>query len=469
MHPTIGRGHQQQADKIALISSQSGKRVIRFDFYAFTSFQPFLCFSYHFIPYHCSCWSHFSLVQTRTIVIMIAGAARGLRPRDANKIQPVDTNKPVAGLKGALNKENPALKGGKESIKPQPLKGVSSNAIVKPKLQYSASTGRRLSKIPVPAKVATVQEVSPKSPPPSVEDIDKDDGDNVFLAPEYVNDIYRYLRKLEVRSFVIVFMVNSHSFHHQVNQSLPSDFLSIQREMTPKMRSVLVDWLVNVHTQFRLLPETLYLAISVMDRFFSLEVVGKDKIQLVGVTAFFVAAKFEEIYPPTIDDLVAICDNLYGRRDIIKMEMAIVKRLRFDMGHPLPLHFLRRNSKAAHASPKIHTLAKYLMELTLLDHECSSWPSSLQAATALFVTLKVMSTDPDNCWTPTIAYYSNYEEKDLEKYASKLCSLVVKADTSKYQNVYKKFSHPKMMEISKSPILKSGYIRNMAEVTAMEM
>lgn len=233
--------------------------------------------------------------------------------------------------------------------------------------------------------------------------------------------------------------------------------------MTPRMRSVLVDWIVNVHAQFRLLPETLYLGISVMDRFFQTDAISKDKIQLVGVTALFVASKFEEIYPPTIDDLVSICDNLYGKRDIIKMEMAIVKRLRFELGRPLPLHFLRRNSKAAHASPKIHTLAKFLMELSLLNHVCSSWSPSLLAATALFVTLKVMSDDPDNCWNPTIQYYSNYKESDLLPCASYLCSIILKSETWKYQNVRKKYSHPKMMEISKSPLLKCDFIRSMAQ------
>lgn len=248
---------------------------------------------------------------------------------------------------------------------------------------------------------------------------------------------------------------------------MATNFLSLQREMTPKMRSVLVDWLVNIHAQFRLLPETLYLGISVMDRFFATEVINKDKIQLVGVTSFFIAAKFEEIYPPTIDDIVQICDGMYPRRDIIKMEMAIAKRLRFELGRPLPLHFLRRNSKAAHASPRIHTLAKFLMELTLLDHECSSWAPSLQAATALYVTLRILSDSPDESWTPTLEYYSNYKERELEPCASKLCSIITKSETWKYQNVRKKYSHPKLMEISKSPLLKSDYVRSMA-VTEMD-
>ena len=197
------------------------------------------------------------------------------------------------------------------------------------------------------------------------------------------------------------------------------------------MRSVLIDWVTNIHFQFRLLPETLYMAVAIMDRFFQKEVVVKDKIQLVGATAFFIAAKYEEIYPLDVQDFVVICDNLYNKRDILKMELSILKALKFQLGRPLPLHFLRRNSKAAHADPRIHTMAKYLMELTLVEYECSHWDPSLLAATALYVTLKMMK-DPAG-WTPTLAYYSNYSEQQILPYASILCRVILKSPKSKFQ------------------------------------
>jgi len=161
-------------------------------------------------------------------------------------------------------------------------------------------------------------------------------------------------------------------------------------------------------------------------------VISKDKIQLVGVTAFFIASKFEEIYPPDIKDFVMICDKLYHKKDIIKMELAILRTLKFELGRPLPLHFLRRNSKAAHADSRIHALAKYLMELTLVEYECAHWNPSLLAATSLYVTLKIFG-DSSTKWTPTLEFYSNYNEQQLLSSASLLCKIIIKSEKSKFQ------------------------------------
>jgi hypothetical protein len=279
--------------------------------------------------------------------------------------------------------------------------------------------------------------------PANVENIDADDGSNHLLATDYINDIYEYLRSLEVE------------------QTLKSNFLSIQREMTPKMRSVLVDWLINVHHQFRLLPETLYMGVSIMDRFFQREIVSKDKIQLVGVTAFFIASKFEEIYPPDLMDFVVICDQLYSKKEIIKMEMVMLRVLKFELGRPLPLHFLRRNSKAAHADPKIHSMAKYIMEVTLLDHECSAWKPSLLAAASLNVTLKIIS-NCETTWNETLAHYSKYTEQQLGPFVAKVCQVLRKIENSRFQNCKRKYAASKLQEISKSPEFLSPVIDELA-------
>lgn len=307
--------------------------------------------------------------------------------------------------------------------------------------------------------------------PDGVENIDANDGNNVMLASDYVSDIYAYLRMLEV-SFISPslrshdnYSSHSHSLclPLQKRQTISSNFLSIQKEMTPKMRSVLVDWLVNVHHQFKLLPESLYMGVWIMDRFFQVETVNKDKIQLVGVTAFFIATKYEEIYPPDLSDFVAVCDQLYSKRDILKMEVEILRMLKFEIGRPLPLHFLRRNSKAAHADPKIHTLAKYLMELTLMEHTCSHWAPSLLAATALFVTLKVLADSPTAAvWTPTLIFFSNYTEQSLLPFAAELCKLILKSEKSRHQNIRKKYTSAKLHAVSQLPELDGDFVREMA-------
>lgn len=68
-------------------------------------------------------------------------------------------------------------------------------------------------------------------------------------------------------------------------------------------------------------------------------------LQLVGVTAMFVASKYEEMYPPEIGDFAFVTDNTYTNVQIRQMEMKILRSLDFNLGRPLPLHFLRRASK----------------------------------------------------------------------------------------------------------------------------
>ena len=143
-------------------------------------------------------------------------------------------------------------------------------------------------------------------------------------------------------------------------QNVKTDYLSGQTEILPKMRSVLIDWLIGVHLQFHLLQETLYTAVAILDRYLQQDIgkITRSKLQLVGVASMLIAAKYEEIYAPEVKDFVYITDRAYTERDVLKMEIKILSALNFDLGRPLPLHFLRRASKAGGVEAATHTLAK---------------------------------------------------------------------------------------------------------------
>ena len=143
-------------------------------------------------------------------------------------------------------------------------------------------------------------------------------------------------------------------------QNVKEDYLSDQTEILPRMRAVLIDWLIGVHLQFHLLQETLYTTVAILDRYLQHDVkkISRSKLQLVGVASMLIAAKYEEIYAPEVKDFVYITDRAYTERDILKMEIRVLAVLNFNLGRPLPLHFLRRASKAGGVEAATHTLAK---------------------------------------------------------------------------------------------------------------
>jgi len=107
-----------------------------------------------------------------------------------------------------------------------------------------------------------------------------------------------------------------------------------------------------------------------------MKTVPKKKLQLVGVTAMFIASKYEELFPPEIQDFVYITDDTYQKYQILEMEKEMVRTLDFNLGKPLPTHFLRRFSKAAKASDVNHVLAKYLIELASVDYSTAHYKPS---------------------------------------------------------------------------------------------
>jgi hypothetical protein len=153
------------------------------------------------------------------------------------------------------------------------------------------------------------------------------------------------------------------------------------------MRAILVDWLVEVHMKFRLVPETLYLCINILDRYLSIVDVERSKLQLVGVTALFIACKYEEIYPPEVRDCVYITDRGFTRQEVLNMENEILTKLCFKIsvstGHP----FLQRFLFITNATTTMKFAANYYMERVLQEHEFLAFRPSIIAAAAVCLAL----------------------------------------------------------------------------------
>jgi G2/mitotic-specific cyclin 3/4 len=157
-------------------------------------------------------------------------------------------------------------------------------------------------------------------------------------------------------------------------------YMDIQAEMQWSMRSVLMDWLVQVHARFTLLPETLFLAANFIDRFLSVKVVSLGKLQLVGATALYIAAKYEEVNCPNVQEMIFMVDGSYTAEEVLKAERFMLTMLKFELGWPGPMSFLRRISKADDYDLETRTLAKYFLEVAIMDERFVACVPSFLAA-----------------------------------------------------------------------------------------
>jgi G2/mitotic-specific cyclin 2 len=214
----------------------------------------------------------------------------------------------------------------------------------------------------------------------AVADLDAEDVDDPLMVAEYVQEIFEYYKQLE-------------------ETTMPNpDYMDHQDDLDWSMRGVLVDWLIEVHTRFRLLPETLFLAVNIVDRFLSSKVVPLDKFQLVGVTAMFIASKYEEVLSPHIGNFVHVADNGFTVDEVLAAERYTLTALKYDLSYPNPMNFLRRISKADSYDIRTRTIGKYLIEISLLDHRFMSYRQSHVAAAAMYLARLILERGPWVCY-----------------------------------------------------------------------
>ncbi|NXC45684.1 CCNB1 protein, partial [Penelope pileata] len=281
--------------------------------------------------------------------------------------------------------------------------------------------------------------------PWEMEDVDAKDSDNPQLCSEYVKDIYKYLRELEAK------------------RAVRPQYLSGQ-DITGNMRATLIDWLVQVQMKFKLFQETLYLTVTIIDRFLQDNTVSKQMLQLVGITAMFIASKYEETFNPNIDEFAFITDA-YTKAQIREMEVKILQALDFGLACPLSLHFLRRASRIAKVDVEQHILAKYLLELSILDYDMVHFPPSMTAAAASCLAMKILS---GNNWTSALQYYMSYSESDLLPAMQHLAKnlLLVNKGLMKHVTIKKKYASHKHHCISTHAQLNSPVLEHLAQPLA---
>ncbi|XP_031400960.1 G2/mitotic-specific cyclin S13-7 [Punica granatum] len=252
-------------------------------------------------------------------------------------------------------------------------------------------------------------------------DIDEGDADNELAVVEYIEDLYKFYKETE-------------------DEGRVHDYMDLQPEVNAKMRMILLDWLVEVHRKFELMPETLYLTINIVDRYLSVKAVRKKELQLVGISAMLIASKYEEIWAPQVNDFVFISDNAYMSEQVLIMEKSILEKLEWYMTVPTPYVFLVRYIKASVPSDtEMENMVLFLAELGLMHyHTVIFYCPSMIAASAVYAARCTLNKSP--LWTETLKHHTGYSADQLLDCAKLLVSFHTAAADSKLKAVYRKFS-----------------------------
>ncbi|XP_046890920.1 G1/S-specific cyclin-E2 [Hypomesus transpacificus] len=182
------------------------------------------------------------------------------------------------------------------------------------------------------------------------------------------------------------------------------DYLLQHPNLQLKMRAILLDWLFEVSEVYCLHRQTAYLAQDFFDRFMvTQENVDKDCLQLIGITALFIASKIEEIYPPKVHEFAYVTDGACDMYDILKMELVMLKGLNWNLCPETAVSWLKLYSQVEaqkdgtnflvpHFSRETYIQMTQLLDLCILDINSLDYTYGILAAAAFchFVSYEVV-------------------------------------------------------------------------------
>ena len=160
-----------------------------------------------------------------------------------------------------------------------------------------------------------------------------------------------------------------------------------QEDINSMMRAILIDWLVEVHMKFCLVPETLHLCVRIIDRYCSKVDVLRSKLQLIGITALLVVCKHKEINPLEVSFCVYVTDRAYNRQEVLDMEQEILKVLDWKICTPTAYPFLDRFLSLTDATEMTKHAASYYLERTLQEYSFLQFRPSVVCASAVILAL----------------------------------------------------------------------------------
>jgi hypothetical protein len=261
-------------------------------------------------------------------------------------------------------------------------------------------------------------------------------------------------------------------------------FLDYQPDLTPKMRAILMDWIVELSEHFNFGPSTLHLACTLVDQVLacgplSFEdekeeedesrwetddggesktycfLISRERFQLLGATCTWLACKYEEQNPPEVSQIAYVSDNIYSIEQIKRMERRVCNALGWALSRQTPYPFIHEFMRASNECPNsgceipqtFQYMVCYLLELGRLPYTPVTKKPSLLAAAAVYLARVTLGVGGGE-WTKTLEYYTGYSKDDLKEIVLSIHSYHSAAEDSSLKSAFAKYRTKKYRRVA---------------------
>lgn len=296
-----------------------------------------------------------------------------------------------------------------------------------------------------------------------------------FDSPDYAMGFFEYMKWREER--------------FEIKQYLPMTITKTDGEKLQQStfcindRREIIDWMVEFQELTETNHETLYMAVRLCDYYFSRVKVPKSKLQLYACVGFLLASKFEERWPPTLEELGHYTHDSYEPEEFMVGELQMLKVLDFDINIPISYRYLRRYAKCIGMDMKALTLARFFLEISLLEYQFVTENQSKMAAAVLWIAMQCLGYEVSErrqvqpvryrkkYWCNLLSYYTGLHEWEIVGLAKRIATVVKKNrllcqdfalddDEERFdengvvicQTVYRKYASETFFEVAKSEL-----------------
>jgi len=274
--------------------------------------------------------------------------------------------------------------------------------------------------------------VSPANLPDDVDDYDLKNIGDINAEAQFAYDIFEYY------------------FMKEKQFQIP-DYIQKQTEISKTMRSILVDWIVELQDTLHLNHETIYLSVKIVDQYLSKVKCSRSKFQLLGSTAVLIASKFDSRLCPQINSFLYVCDNAYSKEEMVEMEKDILSKIDFNLSIPLSYRFLRRYARCAGLSMEILTFARYILEMCLLEYDFIKELDSKMASACLLLVFK-SKKELNLKWTKTLEFYTKYSETDLIDLMNRINKFIQTPMRQSLKTIKEKYASSTYFEVASNKL-----------------